>query len=94
MCVWSSKTNTSDITLAGSASDFVSWYEQALHGTFFTKRESLTEFKRIQAMSGQITKAVPPDTPAYAKGGELPWPGLSTKSSPGRSCSAATGARR
>jgi beta-lactamase class A len=72
------------ITLAGSASDFVSWYEQALRGTFFAKRESLTEFKRIQAMSAQIAKAVPPDTPAYAKGGELPWPGLSAKSFAGQ----------
>jgi beta-lactamase class A len=72
------------ITLAGSASDFVSWYEQALRGTFFAKRETLTEFKRIQAMSEQIAKAVPSDTPAYAKGGELPWPGLSTKSFAGQ----------
>ena len=35
-------------------------------------------------MSEQIAKAVPPDTPAYAKGGELPWPGLSTKSFAGQ----------
>ena len=59
------------ITLAGSARDFVSWYEQALRGTFFTKPETLTEFKRIHAMSEQIVRAVPPDTPAYAKGGEV-----------------------
>src|SRR5204862_5267092 len=72
------------ITLAGSARDFVSWYEQALRGAFFAKRETLTEFKRIQAMSEQIAKTVPPDTPAYAKGGELPWPGLSTKSFAGQ----------
>ena len=60
------------ITLAGSARDFVSWYEQALQGAFFAKPETLSEFKRIQAMSVQIPLAVPPDTPAYAKGGELP----------------------
>jgi beta-lactamase class A len=72
------------ITLAGSARDFVSWYEQALRGAFFTTWETLTEFKRIQAMSVQIAQAVPPDTPAYAKGGELPWPGLSTKSFAGQ----------
>jgi beta-lactamase class A len=59
------------ITLAGNARDFVSWYEQVLGGAFFAKPETLTEFKRIQAMSEQIVKAVPPDTPAYAKGGEL-----------------------
>ena len=72
------------ITLAGSARDFVAWYEQALAGAFFAEPETLTEFKRIQAMSVQITLAVPPDTPAYAKGGELPWPGLSTKSLAGQ----------
>ncbi len=27
---------------------------------------------------------MPPDTPAYAKGGELPWPGLSAKSFAGQ----------
>lgn len=59
------------ITLAGNARDFVSWYEQALRGTLFTKPETLTEFKRIQAMSKQIVLAVPPDTAAYAKGGEV-----------------------
>jgi beta-lactamase class A len=72
------------ITLAGNARDFVSWYEQALQGVFFAKRETLIEFKRIQAMSIQIAQAVPPDTPAYAKGGELPWPGLNTKSLAGQ----------
>jgi beta-lactamase class A len=60
------------ITPAGSARDFVSWYEQALAGAFFSKPETLTEFKRIQATSVQIPLAVPPDTPAYAKGGDFP----------------------
>ena len=59
------------ITLAGNARDFVSWYEQALQGAVFSKPETLIEFKRIQAMSEQIAKAVPPDTIAYAKGGEF-----------------------
>ena len=59
------------ITLAGNARDFVSWYEQALAGAFFAKPETLTEFKRIQATSVQIPPTVPPDTPAYAKGGEF-----------------------
>jgi beta-lactamase class A len=72
------------ITLAGNARDFVSWYEQALQGSIFTKPETLTEFKRIQAMSVQIPEAVPPDTPAYAKGGEFPWPELSAKSFAGQ----------
>jgi beta-lactamase class A len=59
------------ITLAGNARDFVSWYEQALQGAVFTKPETRREFKRILAGSVQIPLAVPPDTPAYAKGGEL-----------------------
>jgi beta-lactamase class A len=58
-------------TLASSARDMVSWYEQALRGSFFTKPETLTEFKRIQAMADAISKAVPPETPAYAKGGSI-----------------------
>lgn len=58
-------------TLAGSARDFVSWYEQALQGALFSQPGTLTEFKRIQAMAEQIVKMVPPDTPAYAKGGEV-----------------------
>jgi beta-lactamase class A len=73
-----------EMTLAGSARDFVSWYEQALEGAFFSKPETLTEFKRIQAMSVQIVRAMPPDTLAYAKGGEFPWPGLNTKSLAGQ----------
>ncbi len=59
------------ITLASSARDFVSWYEQALQGAFFSKPRTLAEFKRIQGMSIQIVETVPPDTPAYAKGGEV-----------------------
>lgn len=72
------------ITLAGNARDFVSWYEQALAGAFFAKPETLTEFKRIQAMSEQIPLTVPPDTPAYAKGGELPFNGSGSKSFAGQ----------
>ena len=60
------------ITLAGSAHDFVSWYEQALQGTVFSKPETLRAFKRFQSESVQIPLTMPPDTPAYAKGGELP----------------------
>ncbi len=58
-------------TIAGSARDLVSWYEQALQGAFFTKKRTLVEFKRIQAMSRQIAEIVPPGTVVYAKGGEV-----------------------
>ena len=59
------------ITLAGTARDFVSWYEQALAGAFFAKPETLAEFKRIQSTSVQIPLTIPENTPAYAKGGEV-----------------------
>ncbi len=42
------------------------------------------EFKRIQAMSVQIPETVPPDTPAYAKGGEFPSPDVNAKSFAGQ----------
>jgi beta-lactamase class A len=60
------------ITLAGSTRDFVSWYEQALQGTVFSKPETLRAFKRFQSESIQILLTIPSDTPAYAKGGEFP----------------------
>lgn len=58
-------------TLAGSARDLVSWYEQALGGAIFARPETLREFRRIQAMAVQIARVAPPDTPVYAKGGEV-----------------------
>jgi beta-lactamase class A len=75
------------ITLAGSARDFVSWYEQALQGTVFSKPETLRAFKRFQSESIQILLTIPPDTPAYAKGGEfsaLPGSTLNAKSFAGQ----------
>ena len=65
------------ITLAGSARDFVSWYEQALGGDFFAKPETLTEFRRIQAM-GIPADTVPPNTAAYGKGGDFPFNGFNS----------------
>ena len=59
-------------TLASSAQDLVCWYELALSGKLFAKRQTVTEFKRIQAMSDQIGRATPADTLVYAKGGEAP----------------------
>jgi beta-lactamase class A len=59
------------ITLAGSARDFVVWYEYVLGRQLFQKPETLTEFRRIQAASVQIPEAIPEDTLAYVKGGEV-----------------------
>jgi beta-lactamase class A len=58
-------------TMAGSARDLASWYEQALRGAFFRRPETLRQFKRIQAMAVQIARVAPSDTPVYAKGGEV-----------------------
>ena len=57
-------------SLAGSAGDLASWYEQTLRGAFFRRPGTLREFKRIQAMAVQIPRVAPPDTAVYAKGGE------------------------
>ena len=44
-----------------------------MKGRYFGKAETLTEFKRIQAMAGVIPRILPPGTPAYAKGGSIEW---------------------
>jgi beta-lactamase class A len=85
------------ITLAGSARDFVSWYEQALQGTVFSKPETLRAFKRFQSESIQIPLTIPPDTPAYAKGGEfyaLPGSTLNAKSFAGQMIVSSNGAEK
>ncbi len=61
------------ITLAGTARDFVSWYEQVLAGAFFTHSDTLGKFKLVQSM-GVALGFVPPDTAAYCKGGNAAFP--------------------
>jgi beta-lactamase class A len=63
-------------TMVVPASEFVSYYKRALTGGFFTKPETLVEFKRIQAMADAISLVVPADTPAYMKGGSIDWNGF------------------
>jgi len=63
-------------TMVCPASEFVSYYKRALSGAFFVKKETLTEFKRIQGMADAIALVVPPDTPAYMKGGSIDWNGF------------------
>ena len=62
--------------MACPAATFVDYYERALEGEFFARRETLVEFKRIQAMADAIAVVVPPDTPAYLKGGSIDWNGF------------------
>jgi beta-lactamase class A len=63
-------------TMACPAATFVDYYARALKGEFFSKPETLVEFKRIQAMADAIALLVPPDTAAYAKGGSIDWNGF------------------
>jgi beta-lactamase class A len=63
-------------TMACPPATFVAYYKRALAGAYFARGETLTEFKRIQAMANVITLVVPPDTPAYMKGGSIDWNGF------------------
>jgi beta-lactamase class A len=71
-------------TMMSTAEDMVRWYRAALRGAYFRKAETLVEFKRIQAMADAIAAAVPPDTPAYAKGGSIDWNGFHCFCLPGQ----------
>jgi beta-lactamase class A len=62
-------------TMVCPASQFVSYYKRALAGDFFRKPETLTDFRRIQSMADAIA-IVPPNTPAYLKGGSIDWAGF------------------
>ncbi|MEO8421659.1 MAG: serine hydrolase [Hyphomicrobium sp.] len=63
-------------SMAVPASEFVTYYKRALIGGYFQKPETLTEFKRIQAMADAIALVVPADTVAYMKGGSIDWNGF------------------
>jgi beta-lactamase class A len=63
-------------TMVCPAAEFVSYYKRALAGAFFEKKETLAEFKRIQAMADALAMVVPQDTPAYGKGGSIDWNGF------------------
>ncbi|MFA5898885.1 MAG: serine hydrolase [Hyphomicrobium sp.] len=63
-------------TMAVPASEFVAYYKRALAGEFFKKPQTLTEFKRIQAMADAIALVVPAGTAAYMKGGSIDWNGF------------------
>jgi beta-lactamase class A len=63
-------------SMAVPASEFVTYYKRALTGAYFQKPETLTEFKRIQAMADAIAVVVPTDTVAYMKGGSIDWNGF------------------
>jgi beta-lactamase class A len=60
-------------TMLSTATEMVSWYRQALSGVFFSKPQTLTEFKRIHSMANAISMVVPAGIAAYAKGGSIDW---------------------
>ncbi|MET0314893.1 MAG: serine hydrolase [Hansschlegelia sp.] len=60
-------------TMQGTARDFVTYYRRVLKGGFFRDDATLVEFKRISAMADALPYVVPPDTPAYGKGGSIEW---------------------
>ena len=61
------------VSMLSSATDMVTWYQQALAGKYFTTAASLREFKRISSMATALWLTVPEDTVAYGKGGSLDW---------------------
>jgi len=63
-------------SMLSSASDMVSWYQQALTGRYFQNASTLVEFKRISAVADSLWQLVPPDTIAYGKGGSIDWEGF------------------
>jgi beta-lactamase class A len=77
-------------TMVCPAAEFVSYYKRALAGDFFAKKETLVEFKRIQAMADAIALVVPQDTPAYLKGGSIDWNGFHCLTVAGQMIVAAT----
>lgn len=58
-----------EVTLASSTDDLVQYYKRALAGRLFTKRRTLSEFKRI-LLTGTF---FPEDTVGYGKGGSGDW---------------------
>jgi beta-lactamase class A len=70
--------------MVSTATELVSYYKQALRGAFFSKPETLVEFKRISAMADMIARVVPADTAAYAKGGSIDWQGFHAVCGPGQ----------
>jgi beta-lactamase class A len=72
------------VTMASTAEDMVRWYQQSLRGAYFTKPDTLREFKRIQSMADALWYVVPADTIAFGKGGSIDWQNFHCFSLPGQ----------
>jgi beta-lactamase class A len=57
--------------MASTASDFVSFYSRALQGEFFAKEATLTAFRAILALAGDIPDLMPLGVSAYLKSGSI-----------------------
>jgi beta-lactamase class A len=58
-------------TMASTANDFVSFYSWALQGEFFAKEETLTTFRSILALAGDIPLLMPLGVSALHKSGSI-----------------------
>jgi beta-lactamase class A len=68
-------------TLASSAGDLVSYYSRALQGEFFKHEETLDEFRRILTLCDFIYLVpLPRGMSAYAKSGNVDFPGFHARS--------------
>jgi beta-lactamase class A len=61
-------------TMTASAQDFVTFYEQALQGAFFTEAKTLNTFKRMLTLPSILWDFIPPGAFGYVKGGSIDWP--------------------
>jgi beta-lactamase class A len=60
-------------SMLSSATDLVSWYQQALTGKYFATAASLREFKRVSSQATALWQVVPADVISYGKGGSIDW---------------------
>ena len=68
-------------TMASCPDDFVSYYSRALRGNFFQHRETLSEYRRILTLCDFIYLVpLPRGASAYAKSGNVDFPGFHARS--------------
>jgi beta-lactamase class A len=67
-------------TMASCPDDFVSYYSRALRGNFFQHRETLSEYRRILTLCDFIYLVPLPLASAYAKSGNVDFPGFHARS--------------
>ncbi|WP_159710361.1 serine hydrolase [Geminicoccus flavidas] len=71
-------------SMMGTTNDLVTYYQRALRGDYFARPDTLTEFRRIQAMASALAPTVPAGVAAYGKGGSVDWEGFHAFCLPGQ----------